>query len=113
MVQFFHQKVERVQMIQLKIGQIRAGMRNMKIIGTLKEVTRPVEMGTRYGPALLARAVLEDETGSVRLNLWRDQIDVAKAGDTVLLENAFAREFGGVVEVNIGADGRISLTKPT
>lgn len=69
-------------MIQVKVGQIRAGMRNMKISGTLKEVEKPVEMATRFGQAMLARAVLEDETGSVRLNLWRDQIDVAKAGDT-------------------------------
>jgi len=100
-------------MIQVKVGQIRGGMRNMNITGTLKEVEKPVEIGTRYGPAMLARAVLQDETGSVRLNLWRDQIDIAKAGDTVVLENAFAREFVGVVEVNIGADGNISLLKPT
>lgn len=100
-------------MIQVKVGQIRGGIRNMNITGTLKEVEKPVEIGTRYGPAMLARAVLQDETGSVRLNLWRDQIDIAKAGDTVVLENAFAREFGGVVEVNIGADGNISLLKPT
>lgn len=41
----------------------------------------------------------------------RRQIDVAKAGDTIVLENAFAREFGGVVEVNIGADGKIAVLK--
>lgn len=31
--------------------------------------------------------------------------------DTVVLGNAFAREFSGVVEVNIGADGKISVLK--
>jgi ssDNA-binding replication factor A large subunit len=94
-------------MIQVKVGQIRGGMRNMKIIATLKEVERPVEIATRYGRAMLARAVLQDETGSVHLNLWRDQIDVAEVGDKIILENAFAREFSGVIEVNIGADGKI------
>jgi len=94
-----------------KIGQVKAGMRNMKIAGILKEVEKPVEMATRYGSAMLARAVLEDETGTVRLNLWRDQIDVARAGDAIVLENAFAREFSGVVEVNIGADGKIVVLK--
>ena len=83
----------------------------MKIVGTLKEIEEPAEIATRYGRAMLARAVLQDETGSVRLNLWRDQIDIAKTGDTVVLENAFAREFGGVVELNIGADGSISVLK--
>lgn len=78
-------------MVEVKIGQIRAGMRNMRIIGRLKEVSE------------------EDGTGSVRLNLWRGQIEIAKAGDTIVLENAFAREFGGGVEVNIGADGKIAV----
>jgi len=67
------------------------------------------EIGTRFGPANLAMAMLEDDTGSVRLNLWRDQIEVAKAGDIIVLENAFAREFGGVVEVNIEADGKLAV----
>lgn len=98
-------------MVEVKIGQIRAGMRNMRITGTLKEVSEPREIGTRFGPANLAMAMLEDDTGSVRLNLWRDQIEVAKAGDIIVLENAFAREFGGVVEVNIGADGKIAVLK--
>ena len=98
-------------MIEVKVGQIRGGMRNMKVTGRLKEVGKPKEIGTRFGPATLATAVLEDETGSVHLNLWRDQIDIAKAGDTIVLENAFAREFSGVVEVNIGADGKIAVLK--
>jgi ssDNA-binding replication factor A large subunit len=96
-------------MDEVKIGRIRAGMRNMRITGRIKEISEPREISTRFGLANLATAVLEDETSSVRLNLWRDQIDVARAGDTVVLENAFAREFGGVVEVNIGADGKIAV----
>ena len=100
-------------MTQVKVSQIRGGMRNMKIIGILKEVERPVGIKARYGPALLVRAILEDETGSVHLNLWRQQIDVAKIGDKIVLENAFAREFSGVIEVNIGADGKTFVVDDT
>jgi ssDNA-binding replication factor A large subunit len=96
-------------MIQIKVGEVRAGIRGMRITGKIREIGEPKEIGTRYGRANLATAILEDETGSIRLNLWRDQIDVAKAGDTVVIENAFAREFSGVLEVNIGADGRIAV----
>jgi len=55
--------------MQVKIGQIKAGMRNMEVTGRLKEVGKPREIGTRFGPATLATAILEDETGSMRLNL--------------------------------------------
>lgn len=94
-------------MARVKITQIKAGMRNMEVIGRLVEVGEPVEMSTRYGLALLAKAKLRDDTGEIVLNLWRQQIDVASEGDTIILRNAFAREFSGVVELNIGADGEI------
>lgn len=94
-------------MARVKIAQIRAGMRNMEVIGRLVEVGRPVEISTRYGLAMMAKAKLRDDTGEVVLNLWRQQIDVAKEGELVILQNAFAREFSDVVELNIGADGKI------
>jgi len=53
------------------------------------------------------KAKLCDDTGEIALNLWRQQIEVVKEGEVVILQNAFAREFSGVVELNIGADGKI------
>lgn len=95
-------------MKRVQIRQIRAGMRNMEVIGRLVEVGEPVQMSTRYGLASLAKAKLRDDTGEIILNLWREQIDVAKEGDIVILRNAFAREFSSVIELNIGADGKIA-----
>jgi len=42
----------------------------------------------------------------MRPNLWRRQIDTVR-GDLIMLVNAFASSFGGVVELNVGGDGRI------
>lgn len=98
-------------MARVKIAHIRAGMRNMEIIGRLVEVGKPVQISTRYGLAMMAKAKLRDDTGEMVLNLWRQQIDVAKEGELVILQNAFAREFSGVVELNIGADGKILLSR--
>ena len=94
-------------MTRMKISQIKAGMRNIEVIGRLVELGKPVQMSTRYGLALLTKAKLRDDTGEIVLNLWRQQIDVAQEGEIVILRNAFAREFSGVVELNIGADGEI------
>ena len=79
----------------------------METIGRLVEVGKPVQLSTHYGLAMMAKAKLRDDTGEIVLNLWRQQIDVAKEGELVILQNAFAREFSGVVELNIGADGKI------
>ena len=74
----------------------------LEVIGELVEVGTPVQMLTRYGPALMAKAKLRDDTGEIVLNLWRQQIDVAREGEAMILQNAFAREFSGVVELSIG-----------
>ena len=93
----------------LKISQISGNMRNIEVTGKIvrKGDTREVE--TRYGPAKVSWAILEDETGSIRLNLWRQQIDRVRVGDKVRLVNAFVRVYRGELELNLGSDGRIEL----
>lgn len=96
-------------MAVLKINQISGKMRNIEVTGKIvrKGDTREVE--TRYGPARFSRTILEDETGSIRLNLWRQQIDRVRVGDTVRLVNAFVRVYRGEMELNIGSDGRTEV----
>ncbi len=67
------------------------------------------EISTRYGPALVSDAELEDPTGTLPWRLWRNQIGMVKVGDVVLLENGFVRSFGDRMELNLGADGRITV----
>ena len=96
-------------MPELKIGMIRPGMRGISLTArvVLKGDRRDVE--TKFGPAAVSCAVLEDETGSIRLNLWRSQIEAVKTGDTVRLTNAFVKVYGSQMELNIGSDGRIEV----
>ena len=106
---FAHANREENALPVLKISQILGSMRNIEVTAKIvrKGDTREVE--TRYGPAKFAWAIMEDETGSIRLNLWRHQIDRARVGDTVRLINAFVRVYRGEMELNIGSDGRIEL----
>lgn len=91
----------------VKIADIREGMRNLTVIAKTVEVRELGTVTTKFGPARLAAATLEDQTGSIRLNLWREQIDKLKVGDIIRLENAFVRVFNYQNELNIGKDGRI------
>jgi len=94
-------------MLPVKISDIKPGMRELTLVGTIASLGEIRDVTTRFGPARVAPAVLQDETGSIRLNLWRLQIEAVRLGDRVELVNAFARKFGGLVELNIGKDGRI------
>ena len=94
---------------ELKIGMIGPSMRGISLTArvVLKGDRREVE--TKFGPAAVSYVILEDETGSIRLNLWRSQIEVVKAGDAVRLTNAFVKIYGSQMELNLGSDGRIEV----
>lgn len=62
---------------------------------------------TRFGEAPVSRAILEDDTGEIALNLWREQIDLVKEGDTVRVESAFVRTYQDQLELNVGSRGKI------
>ena len=93
----------------LKISQISGNMRNIEVTGKIVRKGDTSDVKTRYGPAKVSWVTLKDETGSIRLNLWRQQIDKVRAGDTVRLVNAFVRVYRDEMELNIGSDGRIEV----
>ena len=96
-------------MPELKIAQIKPGMRGIALTAKVVWTDDVREVKTKFGPARVSWAILEDETGSIRLNLWRQQIDEVRLGDTVRLGNAFVRVYRDEIELNIGSDGRIEM----
>ena len=56
------------------------------------------------GSRRTAKATLEDETGSIVLNLWRNQIDQCQEGDLVKVSNAFVKFYRGVRSLNTWQD---------
>ena len=93
----------------MKINEIKEDMQDLEITGKVIQMSETKNVTTRYGPARLSTAVLEDETGSVRLNLWRNQIDKVHVGDTIILRKAFITVFMDNIELNIGKDGSIAV----
>jgi replication factor A1 len=100
----------------MKINQIRAGMDGVTVTGRISYIGIKKIVKTKFGEAPVARAILEDDTGRIALNLWRGQIDLVKEGDVVRVENGFVRTYRDQLELNVGSRGRIvilSRSKPS
>jgi len=95
----------------LKICQISGNMRNIEVTGKIVRKGDTREVRTRYGIAEVSCAILEDETGSIRLNLWRQQTNQVRVGDTAKVINAFVKIYKNEMELNIGSDGRIEMVE--
>ena len=73
------------------------------------EIPKPNLVYTRCGNhASVANALIADETGTIRLCLWNEQIDCISAGGTIQIENARASTFRGQRQLNIGRKGSLS-----
>jgi replication factor A1 len=91
------------------IGDLRVGMNNVTLKAKVLEVTEPKQVFTRYGNyASLAKALVADDTGEIKLCLWNDQIEAVSAGDTVKIENARISTFKGERQLSLGKKGTLN-----
>jgi replication factor A1 len=97
------------------IKDLRTGMNHVNLKAKILEVAEPKHVVTRYGNhASVAKALIEDETGTIKLCLWNGQIAAVSAGDTVQIENARTSTFRGERQLSIGKTGtlKVEIFKP-
>ncbi len=94
----------------MKIVELKPGMRRVDITAKLSEITEPREVTTRRGEqSRVATAVVSDDSGTVKLNLWNEQIDQVKVNDTVTIENGYVDSFRGETQLNVGRYGKLTV----
>ena len=92
------------------IKDLRTGMRHVNLKAKILEVAEPVHVFTRYGNhASLAKASIADETGTIKLCLWNEQIESVSAGDNVQIENARTSTFRGETQMSLGKTGTLNV----
>ena len=91
------------------IKELRTGMNHVNLKARILEVTEPKHVVTRFGNhAAIAKALIADETGTIKLCLWNGQIASVSAGDTVKIENAQVSVFRGEKHMSLGRKGTLS-----
>jgi len=91
------------------IRDLRDGMTGVCLKAKVLEVSKPSTIYTYYGNSSnVANALIADETGTIRLCLWNDQIDSISTGDTIQIENGRTSTFKGQKQLNIGKKGMLT-----
>lgn len=66
---------------------------------------------SRYGGSRqLVEATVGDETGTILLTLWEDQIDQVDTDDTVIVDNGYVSLVRGHMRLNVGKYGSFQKT---
>jgi replication factor A1 len=93
-----------------QIKDLKVGMRKINLTAKVLEIPKPTFVFTRFGNyASVANASVTDETGTVKLCLWNEQIGAVSTGDMVQIENAHMSLFRGERQLRIGKNGKLSI----
>lgn len=105
---FFENKREPVE---AKVGELTPQSRAVNITAKVVSKTeiREIPMGRDGSPHKVSDALIGDETGTVYLTLWDDNIDKVNDGDSVRVENGYVTLFKGNIRLNIGKYGKLDL----
>lgn len=89
-----------------QIRDLKAGMKKVNVKAKVLEIAKPSLVFTRFGNyASVANALISDETGSIKLCLWNEQISSVSTGDTVQIENGSISTFRGEKQLRVGRKG--------
>ena len=79
----------------------------VEITGTITELPTPRAVTTKYGQKRITTVTFEDDTGSIDLTIWEEEIDAVEEGAKVHITGAYVREWADDIQLNIGRDGDI------
>lgn len=94
------------------IKDLNDGMKRVTVDAKVVEKGDPREVRSRYKDETykIVDAVIADETGSVKLTLWNEQIDQVNVGDNVKIENGYVTSFKGEIQLNVGKFGTLTVS---
>jgi len=81
----------------LNISDLRVGMKRVLLEGEVTDKSPSRKVNSRFSNAPLdvATITVEDKTGSIRMSLWNEQIDLVSVGDKIRVDNARVGTYGG------------------
>ena len=95
----------------MKIRDLRNGMKRVSVEAKVVEKSDPREVLSRFKDEThkVATAIIADETGTIKLTLWNEQINQVNVDNTVKVENGYVTSFKGEIQLNIGRYGKFTV----
>jgi ssDNA-binding replication factor A large subunit len=94
----------------MKISELKAGASNVSIQAKVIKKDDPREVVTKFGKRLsVANITLEDDSGTIPMSLWGNDIGKVNLGDMIEITNAYVSEFRGAPQLSTGRFGKIEV----
>lgn len=92
----------------VKIADLTPEAKKVNLLVKVIGVEEPRDIETRYGSKHLAEATIADDSGSLIMTLWEEQVGTVEKGDVLQIENAYISLVRGTMRLNLGRYGKIN-----
>jgi len=94
------------------IKDLQDGMKRVNVEAKVVEKGDPREVRSRFRDETykIVDAVVADESGSIKLTLWNEQIDQVNVGDNIKIENGYVTSFKSEKQLNVGKFGKLTIS---
>ena len=93
----------------MNISELKPGTGNVNLEVEVASKDSEREIN-KYGRKLrVANFTVKDESGSITLVLWNEQIDQVKEGSKIKIENGYVNEWQGAAQLTLGKFGKFTV----
>jgi len=106
-------KIENLKLINMKIKDVNSKVKwvNLKAKVVKKPIASIVYSRFDHNPLGLSNSTISDETGSMKMPLWNNQINMVSIGDTIQIDKGRVKTFRGELQVSVGKNGKLKVIK--
>lgn len=102
--------VKKPRMKNTKIRDLKQRMKHVNLKARVLETPEPKMIYTRWGAqAFVSNVLLADETGTIKLSLWNQQINKVSVNDVVKLENVNVTIFRGDRQLRLRRNSALTV----
>jgi len=97
--------------VSTEIKDLRDGAKRVNVEAKVVEKGDVREVKSKFNDATyrIVDAVVADETGSIKLTLWNEQIEQVNVGDNIKIENGYVTSFKNEIQLNVGKFGKLTV----
>jgi replication factor A1 len=94
-----------------QLNELQDGMKRVSAQAQVVEKGDVREIKSRFKDETyrICDAIIADESGSIKLTLWNEQIEMVQVGDRIVIDNGYVTSFRGEIQLNVGKFGTMKV----
>jgi replication factor A1 len=92
-----------------KVRDLTPNSKQVNVLAKVMSVGEPKEVMGKFGdPRKVCEAVVGDDTATITLSLWNEQIGTIQKDEVILVDNGYVSLVRGHMRLNVGRYGNLS-----